>query len=56
MKRKPIKAPRRQCNIRKLDLLEAVEKLKNSVQPVMVQFKAKWCGACANNEPELAEA
>lgn len=48
--------PKRQCSIKKLDLLEAVRRLKLSVEPVMVQFKASWCGACAANEPQLQEA
>ena len=51
-KRKP-----RTCRpVQKLSLLEAIQRLKTSMEPVMVQFSAPWCGACQQTIPEVQAA
>ena len=48
---------RRTCKpMREINMAEAMLKLKMSTSPVMVQFKAAWCGACEMATPELQEA
>ena len=50
------KRKRRQCNIKPLSLVEIIQKIKTGMDPVMVQFKAEWCGACQATTPELKTA
>ena len=42
--------------VRQLTLIEAIQKLKTSVEPVLVQFRASWCGACQAATPEVEKA
>jgi thioredoxin 1 len=42
--------------VRQLSLLEAIQKLKTSMKPTIVQFRASWCGACQAATPEVEKA
>jgi len=42
--------------LRSVSMLEAIRKMKISDKPVMVQFKADWCGACSAATPEIQKA
>lgn len=42
--------------LRAVSMMEAIQKMKMSKDPVMVQFKADWCGACAEATPEVQKA
>lgn len=42
--------------VRQLTFAEAVRKLKVSMKPVLVQFRASWCEACQTATPEVEKA
>ena len=42
--------------LREMPIVEAITKLHTSTEPIMVQFKADWCGACKVATPEVQKA
>lgn len=55
MKRRKKKQEMR-CAVPKLSFAEAIQRIKASPHPVMVQFSAPWCGACEATIPEVEKA